>query len=43
VMRGDGTPARFGLKFTKDDEAFLSSADEPSPTGREPVRLIRSL
>jgi hypothetical protein len=42
VMRGDGTPARFGMKFTKDDEALLSSADEPSPTGREPVRLIRS-
>jgi hypothetical protein len=43
VMRGDGTPARFGLKFTKDNEALLSSGDEPSPTGREPVRLIRSL
>jgi hypothetical protein len=42
VMRGDGTPARFGMKFTKDDEALLSSGDEPSPTGREPVRLIRS-
>jgi hypothetical protein len=42
VMREDGTPARFGMKFTKDDEALLSSADEPSPTGLEPVRMIRS-
>jgi len=42
VMREDGSAARFRMKFTADDEALLGSADEPSPTGREPIRLIRS-